>query len=178
LKAQHVSSGIPLIIRSSKLCLQLLVYIPMWWPAVVKAEWEFHFIHFPPSLWVENGCISTESSMMHESMNIKCISLSLWNVLPALQTEVSVVGAGQVLARRHVAAPWPTEFDFLMTGKQAVFKMVPPSPPLSFFYSPSPILQVEWDALWDKRRRLETQLDVIKTDGGWTSGRALSRKLC
>ena len=40
LKAQHVSSGKPLIIRSSKLYLQPLVYIPMWWPAVVRAEWE------------------------------------------------------------------------------------------------------------------------------------------
>jgi hypothetical protein len=30
LKAQHVSSGIPLIIRSYKLYLQPLVYIPMW----------------------------------------------------------------------------------------------------------------------------------------------------
>jgi len=28
----------------------------------------------------------------------KGISLSLWNVLPALQTEVTVVGAGQVVA--------------------------------------------------------------------------------
>jgi hypothetical protein len=35
-KAQHVSSGIPLIIRSSKLYLQPLVYIHMWWPAVVQ----------------------------------------------------------------------------------------------------------------------------------------------
>ena len=40
LKAQHVSSGRPLIIRSSKLYLQPLVYIRMWWPAVVKSEWE------------------------------------------------------------------------------------------------------------------------------------------
>jgi hypothetical protein len=40
LKAQHVSSGTPLIIRSSKLRLQPLVYIHMWWPAVAKAEWE------------------------------------------------------------------------------------------------------------------------------------------
>jgi hypothetical protein len=32
LKAQHVSSGMPLIIRSSKLHLQPLVYIPIWWP--------------------------------------------------------------------------------------------------------------------------------------------------
>jgi len=48
LKAQHVSSGSPLIIRSSKLYLQLLVYIHMWWPAVAKAEWEM--CHFPHSL--------------------------------------------------------------------------------------------------------------------------------
>jgi len=45
LKAQHVSSGTPLIIRSSELYLQPLVYIPMWWPAVVKSDW-----HFPLSL--------------------------------------------------------------------------------------------------------------------------------
>jgi hypothetical protein len=32
LKSQHVSSGTPLIIRSSKLYLQLLVYIRMWFP--------------------------------------------------------------------------------------------------------------------------------------------------
>jgi len=38
LKAQHVSSGTPLIIRSSKLYLRPLVYIHMWWPAVVKAD--------------------------------------------------------------------------------------------------------------------------------------------
>jgi len=37
LKAQHVLTGTPLIIRSPKLYLQPLVYIPMWWPAVVKA---------------------------------------------------------------------------------------------------------------------------------------------
>jgi hypothetical protein len=40
LKTQHVSSGTPLIIRSSKLYLQPLVYMPVWWPAVAKAEWE------------------------------------------------------------------------------------------------------------------------------------------
>ena len=38
-KAQHVSSGTPLIIRSSKLYLQPLVYMPIWWPAVAKTEW-------------------------------------------------------------------------------------------------------------------------------------------
>jgi len=38
--AQHVSSGTPLIIRSSKLYLQPLVYMTMWLPAVAKAEWE------------------------------------------------------------------------------------------------------------------------------------------
>jgi len=36
LKAQHVSSGIPLIVRSSNLYLQPLVFIPVWWPAVVQ----------------------------------------------------------------------------------------------------------------------------------------------
>ena len=40
MKAQCVSSGIPLIIRSTKLHLQPLFYIPMWWPAVVQAGWE------------------------------------------------------------------------------------------------------------------------------------------
>ena len=40
LKAQHVSSGITLIIRSSKLYLQPLVCMPIWWPTVAKAEWE------------------------------------------------------------------------------------------------------------------------------------------
>ena len=40
MKAQHVSSGIPLIIRSSKLYLKPLVYIHMWWPAVFQAGWE------------------------------------------------------------------------------------------------------------------------------------------
>jgi len=39
MKAQHVSSGTPLIIRRSKLYLQPLVYMPIWWPAVAKAEW-------------------------------------------------------------------------------------------------------------------------------------------
>jgi hypothetical protein len=39
LKAQHVSSGTPLIIRSSKLYLQPLVYMPICLPAVTKAEW-------------------------------------------------------------------------------------------------------------------------------------------
>jgi len=46
LKAQHVSSGTPLIIRSCELYLQPLVYIHMWWPAVVKAEWENHWFKF------------------------------------------------------------------------------------------------------------------------------------
>jgi hypothetical protein len=36
LKAQHVSSGIPLLNRSTKLYLQPLVYIHIWWPAVVQ----------------------------------------------------------------------------------------------------------------------------------------------
>jgi len=36
--AQHVSSDTLLIIRSSKLYLQPLVYIPMWWPAVVSPD--------------------------------------------------------------------------------------------------------------------------------------------
>jgi hypothetical protein len=40
LKAQHVSSGIPLIIRSYKLYFQTLVYIHIWWPALVQAEWK------------------------------------------------------------------------------------------------------------------------------------------
>jgi len=40
LKAQYVSRGTPLIIRSSKLYLQPLVYIPMWWPVVAKATWQ------------------------------------------------------------------------------------------------------------------------------------------
>ena len=35
LKARHVSSGTPIIIRSSKLYLQPLIYMSMWWPAVV-----------------------------------------------------------------------------------------------------------------------------------------------
>ena len=39
LNAQHVSGGTQLIIRSSKMCLQSLVYIPMWWPAV--ATWVY-----------------------------------------------------------------------------------------------------------------------------------------
>jgi hypothetical protein len=43
LKAQHVSSGTPLIISSSKLNLQPSVYIPLWQPSVAKAEWEMHF---------------------------------------------------------------------------------------------------------------------------------------
>jgi len=42
LKAQHVLNGTPLIIRSSKLYLQPLVYIPMWWPAVAKTESEMN----------------------------------------------------------------------------------------------------------------------------------------
>ena len=43
LNAQHVSSGTPLIIRSSKLYLQPLVYMPIWWKAIAKAEWEMDF---------------------------------------------------------------------------------------------------------------------------------------
>ena len=39
LNAQHVSSGTPLIIGSSKLYSQPLVYMPIWWPAVTKFEW-------------------------------------------------------------------------------------------------------------------------------------------
>ena len=35
----HVSSGIPLIIRSSKMYFQPVVYIPIWWRAVVQAGW-------------------------------------------------------------------------------------------------------------------------------------------
>jgi len=43
MKVQHVSSGTLLIIRSSKLYLQPLVYIPMWRSVVVKVEWEMRF---------------------------------------------------------------------------------------------------------------------------------------
>jgi hypothetical protein len=39
LKARHVSSGTPVIIRSSKLYLQPLVYMPIWWTAIAKAGW-------------------------------------------------------------------------------------------------------------------------------------------
>jgi hypothetical protein len=49
LKAQHVSSGVLLIIRSSKLYLQHLVYIPMWWPAVDNGRspgWWFIWIKY------------------------------------------------------------------------------------------------------------------------------------
>ena len=49
MKVQHVSSGTVLIIRSSKLYLQPLVYMPIRWPAVVKAEWEKMF--FPTQPW-------------------------------------------------------------------------------------------------------------------------------
>jgi len=44
LKAQHVSSGIPFIIRSSKLYLQPLFYIPTWWRAFVQAGWKLPFL--------------------------------------------------------------------------------------------------------------------------------------
>jgi hypothetical protein len=39
LNAHHVSSGTPLIIRSSRLYLQSLVFMPIWWPTVTKVEW-------------------------------------------------------------------------------------------------------------------------------------------
>jgi hypothetical protein len=39
LKAQHVAIGTLLIIRSSKLYFQPLIYIPIWLPTVAKAEW-------------------------------------------------------------------------------------------------------------------------------------------
>jgi hypothetical protein len=67
-----------------------------------------------------------------------------------------------------VTCPWPTACDILMTKQQVVFKMLPLHPSPSFCTESS-----ELPALWDKRRRLETKLDVIKTDGG----RALQRKL-
>ena len=56
MKAQHVSSGTPLIIRSSKLYLHPLVYITMWWPAVAKAErenkiWNNKFYYKAASCW-------------------------------------------------------------------------------------------------------------------------------
>ena len=38
MKAQHVSSGIPLIIRSSNCICSLWFTYAMWWPAVVKSE--------------------------------------------------------------------------------------------------------------------------------------------
>ena len=50
MKAQHVSSSTPLIIRSYKLYLQPLVYVRIWWPAVVKAEWEVEH-PFPTQPW-------------------------------------------------------------------------------------------------------------------------------
>jgi len=49
LKAQHVLSDTPLIIRSCKLYMQPLVYMPIWWPAVAKAEWEMD--PFPTHPW-------------------------------------------------------------------------------------------------------------------------------
>jgi hypothetical protein len=65
-------AGTPLIIRSSKLYLQPLVYIPMWWPAVVKAEWEI----FP------RGCkYSLELLMMMSGVPLEtCWDFNkLWN---------------------------------------------------------------------------------------------------
>jgi hypothetical protein len=50
LKAQYVSSGTLLIIRSSKLYLQPLVYMPMWRLAVAKAEWKMDH-PFPTQPW-------------------------------------------------------------------------------------------------------------------------------
>ena len=58
LKAQHVSSGTPLIIRSSKLFLQPLVYVPIRWPAVAKAEWALQcplsLSQRPVTVWAYN----------------------------------------------------------------------------------------------------------------------------
>ena len=50
LKAQHVSSGTLLIIRSSKLYLQPMAYMPMWRLAVAKAGWEMDD-SFPTQPW-------------------------------------------------------------------------------------------------------------------------------
>jgi len=57
-KAQHGSSGAPLIVRSSELYLQPLVFIHMWWPAVVQAEWENHF----PTCVYKPEAVNTVSS--------------------------------------------------------------------------------------------------------------------
>ena len=93
LKAQHVSSGTRPIIRSSKLYLQPLVYIPMSPPPLSldngqsphgyinqRLQVQFRAPHVEPSInfGIINSItklhlvgISTESSTMHESMNIK-----------------------------------------------------------------------------------------------------------
>ena len=60
LKAQHVSSGIPLIVRSSNLYLQPLVFIPVWWPAVVQpgqrpvTTWVYK-PEFANTVWMMSG---------------------------------------------------------------------------------------------------------------------------
>jgi hypothetical protein len=52
LKGQHVSSGIPLISRSSKLYLQPLVFISMWWPAIVRCRVSTQPGQWPVTTWV------------------------------------------------------------------------------------------------------------------------------
>jgi len=87
LKAQHVSSGIPLIIRSSKLYLQPLVYIRMWWPAVVKfnafwypkryafgiPECTIKFWYIGSVLWKAWWCLNRVETCCHK--NILCSNL-------------------------------------------------------------------------------------------------------
>ena len=74
LKAQHVSSGTPLIIRSSKLYLQPLVYTPIWWPAVTGCT--FCAWQRPPTtrpttfhVWKTGGCQCSFGLLMMDGVS-------------------------------------------------------------------------------------------------------------
>ena len=79
--------------------------------------------------------------------------MSLWNTQPVMQTWMTDVSAGQVVVTGPVTSLRPTEFDFLATGKQAVFKMVPPSPPVSFFHLPCKLSETPVGTEDDLRRK-------------------------
>jgi len=139
LKAQHVSSGIPLIIRSSKLYLQPLVYIckpeaantvySSWWWAVCRSK------HVESSI---NVGIKNSITRLH------LIGYSYWFIL----TDIYPVGKA---CHHSVTIRIPVQHLFLTTSRLqdvTIWQLLP-------LLNPSPSLQ---------KSTIDHKLDNLPTD--------------
>jgi hypothetical protein len=93
LKTQHVSSGTPLIIRSSKLYLQPLVYMPIWWTAVAKLK-NFEIINSITKLHlvgISTLCFTCLGHIRHSVLSGQSIITLLIIILHSVSTSYVVM---------------------------------------------------------------------------------------